>query len=102
MCVGFPRDFVRESRLGTEIQIISFLQNKAKTDHDNSSCDPGVCHTMFENFALCNMRRTTQSCSVHLFGIVFEICFYSTLKVKKRVQTQQIGSRAWVVYNRDS
>ena len=28
-----------------------------------------VCHAMFENFAFCNMERTTEIYSIHLFGI---------------------------------
>ena len=50
-----------------------------------------VCHTMFENFAFCIMGRTTESCSIHLLNILFDVCFYSTMK--KTTQVQQIGDR---------
>ena len=59
-----------------------------------------VCHTIFENFVFCIMERTTESYSIHLFGLLIEIWFYSTMK--KRTQVQYIGSRTWVVDSRKS
>ena len=46
------------------------------------------------------MRRTTESYSIHLFGMLSGICFYSTMK--KRTQVRQIDDRTWVVYSRKS
>ena len=59
-----------------------------------------VCHIMFLNFAFCNMVQTIESYSSHLFGILFEISFYSTMK--KRTKVQEIGDRTWVVYSSKS
>ena len=56
-----------------------------------------VCCTMFENFSFCIIERTTESYSIHLFDILFEIYFYSTMK--KRTQIEQIGGRTWMVYS---
>ena len=86
-------------RHSIEIRIISFLQNKPEVDHDNSFLIL-ICHTMFENLVFCNRVRVTESYSIHLFGLLFEIYFYSTMK--KRIQIQQIGDRTWIVYRRKS
>ena len=61
---------------------MQICKSQVETDEENRLCLWKM---------LCFVRRITQSCSVHLFSVLFEIYFYSAMK--KRTQVEQIDDR---------